>query len=455
MTQTSSPQPPSPQDEPAADVPRAAEPARAGRNEWLLVVFTALTNLADAITRVALPLLAHHLTRSPGLIATVGVLLMLPWLVAALHVGVLVDRLNRRLLMIVAECMRLASVTAMFAVVAAGLASLAFIYVVALVLGLAEVVALTSGMSIIPAAVPRERWVQASTRITAMESLWNAFLGAPIGGLLVAVGFLAAFGTTGGIYATGMIALSLLAGRFSPQRAEADPERARSGLRSVHAEIREGLRLLLRHRLLRTMAALVGVMAGIWAAWLALLPAYAPAPGPLGLSPRQYGLLLTCLGVGGVIGTLAVQPINKLLGRRWSMFSDIIGTFALVAVPALVPAARDSAFAVGAAALVAGVGGTMWTVNARVIVQSLVPDEMLGRFNSAFQMIGWGTAPVAAALGGVVAQFFGYEVAFGIFAVICLLIVIPFLRVVTDDALAQIAGPRPDGSSGRTVEDAR
>jgi MFS family permease len=116
----------------------------------------------------------------------------------------------------------------------------------------------------------------------------------------------------------------------------------------------------------------------------------------------------------------------------------------LVAVPALVPAARASALAVGAAALVAGVGGTMWTVNSRVIIQTLVPDDMLGRFSAASQMIGWGTAPVAAALAGVLAQYAGFHVAFGVFAVICLLIVIPFLRVVTSDALAQVTGePAP------------
>src|ERR1700691_5313334 len=89
-----SPQAPPPPGEPEAGPSGAPEPVRAGRNEWLLVVFTALTNLAAGITRVALPLLPRHLTRSPGLIAAVGVLLMLPWLVAALHIGVLVDRLN-------------------------------------------------------------------------------------------------------------------------------------------------------------------------------------------------------------------------------------------------------------------------------------------------------------------------------------------------------------------------
>lgn len=424
-----------------------SQTSSAGRNEWLLVCFATLTNLADAVTKVALPLLAHHLTRSPGLISAVGVLLMLPWLVAALHIGVLVDRVDRRLLMLAAEAVRLVSVAALFAAVLAGLDNLGFIYVVALVLGVAEVVALTSNAAIIPSAVPKERWLQANTRITAMEQLWNAFLGAPVGGLLVAVGFVAAFGVAGLIYAAGMVMLSMLAGTFSPRGSGQSPpdqippdQQSRS---SVHAEIGVGLGFLLHHRLLRTMAALIGVLAGTWSAWLALLPAYAPAPGPLRLSPQEYGLLLTCLGAGGVIGTLAVKPVNRLLGRRWSMFADIVGSFALVAVPAVVPAGPASAPAVGAAALLAGVGGTMWTVNSRVIIQSLVPQEMLGRFNAASRMIGWGTAPVAAAIGGVLAQLAGYHVAFGFFAAICLLIIIPFLRVVTDEALAQTQAPQP------------
>src|SRR5882757_8079377 len=155
--------------------------ARAGRNEWLLVVFTALTNTADAVTRVALPLLVVRLTRAPGLIALVAVLLTLPWLVTALHVGVYVDRLNRRTLMLAAEAARLLSVGTLLVAVLTHVVTLPLIFTVAVVLGVAEVVALTAGASIVPSAVPRSRWSVASARITAMEYLCNGFVGAPVG----------------------------------------------------------------------------------------------------------------------------------------------------------------------------------------------------------------------------------------------------------------------------------
>jgi MFS family permease len=147
------------------------------------------------------------------------------------------------------------------------------------------------------------------------------------------------------------------------------------------------------------MALLITIMAGCWAAWLALIPVYAVG-GPLGLDPFQYGALLTCLGAGGVVGALVVRRVNDVLGRRWSMFADIAGTFALVAMPAILPAQRASAWPIAAAAFLAGAGGTMWTVNARIIAQTFVPDEMLGRFSAASRMVAWGMTPIAAAVVG-------------------------------------------------------
>jgi MFS family permease len=408
--------------------PAASAPVPGRRNEWLLVLFTATTNTADAVIKIALPLLAVRLTRSPAVVAAVAATLTLPWLVSALHVGVLVDRLNRRTLMVGAEFARLAMVGLLLLAVAADVVTLPLIFGSALVFGVAEVVALVSAASIVPSAVPRERWQQASARITAMEYLCNGFLGAPVGGFLVAAGFAIAFGSTGALYLIGATLLALMVGRFTAT--------ATGPRRSAGAEIREGLRFLWDSRLLRTMALLIAVLAGCWSAWLALIPVYAVG-GPLDLTAGEYGLLLTCLGAGGVAGTLLVGPVNRLLGRRWSMFCDIIGSFVLVAAPAALPGARSSVWVIGAAAVVAGAGGTMWTVNSRVITQSLVPGEMLGRFTAASRMVSWGMAPVAAALGGVLASLFGYRVAFGTFAVLCLLMVRPFLAVVTSDAIAE------------------
>jgi len=402
------------------------------RNEWLLISFAASTNLADAVTRVTLPLLTLQLTRSPGAVTAVTAVSSLPWLVTALHVGVLVDRVNRRSLLVGAEAARLASVGVLLGAFLAERLSVPLILVVAAVLGVADVVAGIAGTSIVPAAIPKARWQRALARITGVEYLANGFVGAPVGGLLVAAGFAVALWAAGLAYLAGGILLALLVGNYAVRRTT-EP-------RPAHVEIADGLRFLWRSTLLRTMALLITVMAGCWAAWIALIPAYAVG-GPLGLSPEQYGLLLTCLGAGGVAGTLLVGPVNALLGRRWSMFADVVGTTALVGLPAVLPAEPASAWPIGAAAFVAGAGGTMWTVNSRLIVQSVVPDDMLGRFSAASRTVAWGMTPVAAATVGILAEVFSYRIAFGTFAVLCALLVYPFFRVITTDALDQAAEP--------------
>src|SRR5687767_1714425 len=83
------------------------------RNTGVLVGFTAVTNLADGVTKVALPLLATTLTDSPGQVAGVALTLTLPWLLVALHVGVLVDRFDRRVLLWLADLARLGAVGAL------------------------------------------------------------------------------------------------------------------------------------------------------------------------------------------------------------------------------------------------------------------------------------------------------------------------------------------------------
>ncbi|MFI9450688.1 MFS transporter [Amycolatopsis sp. NPDC052450] len=398
------------------------------RNEWLLISFTGTTNTADAVMRVALPLLATTVTDSPALIAAVAIMLTLPWLITALHIGVLVDRKNRRSLMVGAEFARMAAMAVMLTAVAAGFVNLPLILAVALVLGVAEVVAQLSAMSIIPTVTPKSRWQSLNARLTATEYVTFSFLGAPIGGFLVAAGFAVALGAGGAVYLFGAVLLTMLAGDFAVKQAK---ER-----RPARVEIREGLSFLWQHRLLRTMAALITGMAGCWAAWYALIPAYAVG-GPLGLTPAQYGFLLTSLGAGGVLGTVLVGPVNRLIGRRWAMFADIIGTVLMVGVPAVVPGAPASVWPVGVAAFFAGVGGTMWTVNSRVISQSLVPNELLGRFSAASRLLSWGMLPVSAAIAGGLAELFGFQVAFGVFSVVCLLMIYPFLRVITAAAIAE------------------
>ncbi|MFF3265351.1 MFS transporter [Streptomyces sp. NPDC002932] len=398
---------------------------RGGRNTAVLVSFTAITNLADGVTKVVLPLMATQLTDSPAQVAGVGLTLTLPWLLVALHVGVLVDRFDRRLLLWLADGARTAAVGALLSLSVSDAVTIPALYAVGLALGVAEVVALTSAATLVPSAVPRAGQERANAWVAGAETACNEFCGPFVGGLLVAAGASIALGWTGVGYLIGSVILIFLAGRFKPERDDAKP------VGSVNQRIAEGVRFLWQHRLLRLMALSLTVLSACWGAWLALIPLI--ATDRMGLDARAYGILLSALGAGGMLGALTVTTINRVLGRRWSMFADLLGTAAMVATPVL----STNLWVVATGAFLGGMGGILWTVNSRTISQRLVDDGMLGRYSAAARLFSWGAMPVGAGLVGVLAEWFGIRVAFSVFTLATLAIIVPFLRTVTPRALAE------------------
>ncbi|WP_433422189.1 MFS transporter [Microtetraspora malaysiensis] len=410
-------------------------PSRARRNEVVLVAFTAMTNLADGVLKIVLPLLAVGLGGSPGQVALVGLTLTLPWLVVSLPVGVLADRADRRALVIGADLVRLAAAAGLLVAVAAQASSLPVLYACGLVVGLAEVVANTAGGALVPAAVPPERRARTNAWIAGAETLANEFCGPAVGGLLVGLGTAVALGSVVAAFAVGAVLIAMLAGRFRPVPAAPGRRPGEgAGTGGVVAEIREGLGFVWRHRLLRTLTLTIAVLAASWSAWLALLPSYAASV--LETDAAGYGFLISAIGLGGLAGAGLVTVINRLLGVRWALFADLVGTFLMMSVPAIFPAS----WAVAAAAFAGGMGGTLWTVNSRTIAQALVPDRLLGRYGAASRLLGWGTLPVGAGLGGLLAEIFGIRTAFALFAVMVVMLPIPFLRTVTTAELARSAG---------------
>lgn len=396
---------------------------RSGRNTAVLVSFTAITNLADGVTKMALPLMAARLTDSPAQVAGVGLTLTLPWLLIALHVGVLVDRFDRRLLLWLADAARILVVAGLLALTLTGGVTLPALYAGGLALGIAEVVALTSAATLVPAAVAPAGRERANAWVAGAETVCNEFCGPFVGGLLIAAGSAAALGWTGAGYLIGTVVLVFLAGRFRPRPAGERPDA------TVNQRIAEGLRCLWQQPLLRLMALALSVLSACWGAWLALIPLVATRL--MGLDASEYGFLLSALGAGGLVGALTVTTVNRLLGRRWAMLADLIGTAAMVAAPVL----TTDLWIVGLGAFLGGMGGTLWTVNSRTLSQRLVDPGVLGRYNAAARLFSWGAMPLGAGLVGLLAEWLGIRAAFALFAVAALLVVVPFLKIATPAAL--------------------
>jgi MFS family permease len=244
-----------------------------------LVASSAASNLADGLVKVGLPLLAARLTRSPALVAGVAVAAGLPWLVAALHAGALADRLDRRWAMVGANLVRVALGTVLAATIAGELATIWLLFAIAFGLGLAETLFDTSAQSLLPGLVDRTQLSRANGRLYAVELTTNQFVGPPIGSALVAASLALAFVTPAGLFLLAAAVLTTLPGHHRPARGT---ERT-----TFTADIREGLRFLWRHRLLRTTAWMVGAMNLCMTMGMSVLVLYVVGPPPPSGCPKR------------------------------------------------------------------------------------------------------------------------------------------------------------------------
>lgn len=389
---------------------------------WILWIAVTLANLADGIFKLALPLLATRITSSPGKVAGVAVAVRLPWLLFALFAGALADQMDRRHIMVVANIVRVVTLMALMGVILADMAELWILYVVAFVLGVAETLSDTAGSSLLPSIVPPEKLEQANARLVGAITVTNEFLGPPLGGAIAAISIAIAFATSSMLYLLAAIFLMLLVGAF---RATSTSQRR------LLTDIRAGIHFVWKDSLLRTLVIIVGVMNLGWSAWLSVMVLYMVEPGPGGLSELGFGLMLTSIGIGGLVGALITVRLVNRVGRRWAIGADIVGTFLMLAAPAF----TANALIIGSAAIIGGIGGSMWSIVVSSLRQQIVPDEMLGRTGSVFQLFGYGALPLGAAFAGFIGEAISIPAIFGCCAGMTAFLILPFYRNITPDAL--------------------
>ena len=396
-----------------------------GPNFHKALVASGFANLADGVLWVALPLLAVQLTRSPVLIAGVTVAARLPWLLAPVA-GALADRLDRRQSMLRVNLVRTVLLGGLALAVAADLATLPMLYAVALGLGLAETLFDTSAQSLLPALVPRDELTRANSRLFAVELVANTFVGPPLGGLLAAAGLGLALGLPAAAYLVGAGVLALIVGSF--RAVGAGP----AGSTRFRDDIAEGARFVWRHPVLRPLAIMLGMGNMAFTAFFSVFVLYAVAPGPMRLSEAGFGILSATLGVGSLLGTWLAVPAERRLGRVRTLAVSVVVSAASLVVPIL----TASPVLVGVSLAVSGVSVVLWNVVTVSLRQRITPDRLLGRMNASYRLVGWGTMPLGALLGGVLAEALGLRGAFLAAAAIYFATLAGF-RYVTEEAIAR------------------
>ena len=385
----------------------------------------AFSNLGDGLYQFALPLLALDLTRSPSLVSGVTLMLTLAWPVFGLHAGSIVDRFDRRNVLLGVGALRMATLGALTVALATGSLTLPMLYLAALVLGVGETLADTGLVALVPSTVERDRLDWANGRITAGQTVTNSFLGPPIAGGLLAIGSAVLVGVATGVYAVAAGVLATLEGSRAPTSD------GREGPSAAGRDVTAGFRFLWSNGTIRKLTLLTAGLNVWWAVWYGLFALHAVAPGPLGLDPPAYGAMLVAMAAGGIAGSLLAGPVSRRIGMKATLALDFVGTTLLVGVPAI----TTNPWLVTAGTVVAGVGSAMWIVLVGSIRQRLTPDALLGRLYSASRLIGVGVLPIGAGLGGIAAEILGIETVFAVGALVSVVLLATFVVTVRDAEL--------------------
>lgn len=402
---------------------RPARRAGLGRPFYSLWASMAASDAGDGISRTLLPLLvvAHH--PDPATVAGLTAVNMLPWLLFALPAGVLADRVDRRRIVLVSNLVRAAALLGV-ALVLAGDRALVALYALAFVLGIAETLADTAAPAMLPGLVGERDLECANGRLLAAQVVLNEMAGPPVAGLLMGLTAAGALATGGVLYALAAVLLFALAPITAHTRRETVPGTARG---AMVRDIREGLGFVLGHRTLRLTVAASAMYGMVFSAAFSMLVLFSDRT--LRLGETGYGLLLAAGAVGSVTGSwLAPRACGRLPAirlARWSLVASgaAYATLGLVRAPVL-------------AALVLAANGVFmmnWNIPVMSLRQRLTPADLQGRVMSVSRLCSWGSMPVGAALGGLLAEVFSVPTVFlvcgTVLAVGALLLLAPLREV--------------------------
>lgn len=356
-----------------------------------LLTASGISGVGDGLRQAAIPLLAASLTRSPSAVAAVAAAQTLPWLLFSMPGGALVDRWDRRRTILTVNVIRGLLMLALSVLVLAGSASLPLLVVLAFVFATTEVVSDVAAQALLPAIVARKDLEWANGRLFALQTGTAQFVGPPLGGLVFAVSKWVPFLVDG---------LSFLTAAGLLRRIRPLPP-AQTSHQRLTAQITEGLRFLLRNRVLRVIALMSAFGNLLLQTFVAVFVLYVLEV--LHGKSVLYGVFLAIFAAGVTIGSMLAPRAKQKFGETVVLF----GGAALMGVPLGALAVLPSVVVTGVVMLASGLGMGLWQVISSSLRQAITPDRLLGRVMSSYRLIGRSATSLGAVLGGGLASGFG------------------------------------------------
>lgn len=364
---------------------------RLGRHFWLYFGGQSVSQLGSSFTTFALPLLVFKLTHSATSLAVTTAATFVPYLLFGLVLGAVVDRVDRRQMMLRTDVARAVVIAALPVLSLLGLLEVWQIYLVTFVQSTLGILFSCGEFAAIPALVGEEELVTANARIMATNNV-GPILGATCAGALVAfvpVAQLLFFDAASFLVSAGCLA----AIRHSFNAGTAPVGRAGSLVGSLLADVREGLGYVWRHPVLRSISIMMALINFVYSTANAQLVLFAKQA--LHASNSEVGFLFACGAAGIVAVSLLAGPIRRRLSFAVTALGALVVSGLALTAMALVHSYPAALVLWGASCGF----GLLLNINTGALRQAVVPPQLFGRVVSVAQVLAWSAIPLGSIAG--------------------------------------------------------
>lgn len=367
-------------------------PSRLGASFRWIWSSSVVANLGDGVLIAAGPLLVASVTLSPFAIAMALFVQRVPWLIFGVLAGAIIDRLDRRILIILVDLFRAAVLALLAAAIAFGYLNLPVIYAAMFLLGTAETFSDNANSTLVAVAVPTAGIGQANARIFGARMVTNQLAGPPLGAFLFGVGLAWPFAFNAICFAFAVALVS---------RIQLPPADTGERTTSLLHEAAEGLGWLWGNAPVRTLAIMITVFNVTFGASFSIWVLYATQR--LGLSEVGFGLFLTASAVGGLVGS----GVYQMLEARFDYATLLRVGLVIETLTHLSLALTRLPLVAGAVMVVFGIHAVVWGTTSTTVRHRAVPASLLGRVTSVYMIGSVGALALGTLLGGVIGQQWG------------------------------------------------
>ena len=357
---------------------------------------SAISNLADGILATAAPLLAISLTKDPVLISMLSAMVMLPWLLFAIPIGLIVDRVDKRLLVTLTNSLRFIIAGLLALSISTDTVTIYWLLLAAFLIGTCEVATDTAAQSLIPVLLEKKHFERANSRLNIAETVIQNFIGAPLSGFLYATAIVLPFMLNSLGFLVAAIFVFLIPAHLIHQSS--DTQEKPTEPKSFIADIKFGLKYLWNDRDLRGLVIVTTSLGFLYS--LSTSTTILFLTETLDLPPKYFGVLMAAAGSGAIISSFVTPLISKKFGRGNVLALAIfISSFSV-----LLEAFSPNYWFFGVVGFFSSFFITNWNILLMSCYQVLIPKELYGRIHGARRTFVWGMMPLGAFLGGVLAH---------------------------------------------------